>query len=146
MRIVLDTNVLVRTNARAIGPAHELLLEILAGDHVILLSPFLAEEVKRVLGYPRVRALWKLTDSDIWEHMKLLGANAELVYPLGVAPSIAAEPEDDAVIHTAVTGGAEVLCTLDRHFYSERVLDYCKRKGIEVMDDVALLQMLRFAR
>ncbi len=34
MRIVLDTNVLVRSNIKVQGPARELFLKIVYGDHV----------------------------------------------------------------------------------------------------------------
>ena len=49
MRIVLDTNILVRANAKAKGPAREL-LQLIAGspDHTLLLSPFLLQELERV--------------------------------------------------------------------------------------------------
>jgi hypothetical protein len=45
MRIVLDTNILIRANARARGPARER-LQLIAGswDHTLLLSPFLLQE------------------------------------------------------------------------------------------------------
>jgi predicted nucleic acid-binding protein len=49
MRFVLDTNILVRANAKAKGPARELLqLIVESHDHVLLLSPFLLEELERV--------------------------------------------------------------------------------------------------
>jgi predicted nucleic acid-binding protein len=49
MRIVLDTNILVRANAKARGPARELLLLIVdSPEHTLLLSPFLLEELERV--------------------------------------------------------------------------------------------------
>jgi hypothetical protein len=42
-----------------------------------------------------------------------------------------------------VLGGANVLCTLDRHFRDPQVLQYCAEHGIEVMSDIELLQRLR---
>jgi hypothetical protein len=49
MRIVLDTNILVRANAKVRGPARELLQLIVGSpDHVLLLSPFLQQELERV--------------------------------------------------------------------------------------------------
>ena len=56
MRIVLDTNILVRANAKARGPAREL-LEIIANspNHTVLLSPFLLDELERGFSYERVR-------------------------------------------------------------------------------------------
>jgi predicted nucleic acid-binding protein len=61
MRIVLDTNILVRANAKAKGPARELLLLIVnSAEHTLLLSPFLLEELERVFSYERVRLVSKL--------------------------------------------------------------------------------------
>ena len=52
MRIVLDTAILVRATAKAIGPARLLLERIAAGGHELFMSPFLLEETERVLNYP----------------------------------------------------------------------------------------------
>jgi hypothetical protein len=41
-----------------------------------------------------------------------------------------------------VAGDVDVLCTPDRHFYTPNVLEFCKGKGIRVMDDVLLLREL----
>ena len=143
MRIVLDTNVLVRANAKALGPAHELIRAIIDGPSVLILLPFLISEVERVLFYPRVRSLWQLSDSGIREHLDLLKANAELIYPTQTERTVVVDPQDDAVIHTATAGRADVICTLDRHFYAEGVTSYCRQRGIRVLDDVALLDELR---
>ncbi|MGA9625013.1 MAG: hypothetical protein WBL65_17660 [Bryobacteraceae bacterium] len=52
MRIVPDTNILVRANAKAKGPARELLPVIVnSPEHVLLVSPFLLMELERVLSY-----------------------------------------------------------------------------------------------
>jgi hypothetical protein len=45
---------------------------------------------------------------------------------VSLAPSIVPSDEDDApVVHTAVVGQAEILCTLNRDFYDTSVLEYC---------------------
>ena len=73
MRIVRDTNILVRANAKARGPARELLQLIVGSpDHVLLLSPFLQQELERVFSYERVRASSKLTDGEIVEYLSYL--------------------------------------------------------------------------
>ena len=53
MRIVLHTNILVRANIKAPGPAREILLKIAYGKDVLITSPFLLREVERSLAYPR---------------------------------------------------------------------------------------------
>jgi putative PIN family toxin of toxin-antitoxin system len=149
MRIVLDTNILVRANAKARGPARELLQLIIASpEHTLLLSPFLLQELERVFSYERVRKLSKLTDEEIAEYLSYLQAKdvAEVVFP-GPAPRVVpADPDDDPVVHTAVVGRADVLCTLNRHFFGSQVRNYCRERGVLVSNDLDLLALLRSAR
>jgi putative PIN family toxin of toxin-antitoxin system len=117
MRIVLDTNILVRANAKARGPAREL-VQLITGspEHTLLLSPFLLQELERVFSYERVRAMSKLTEEEIAQYLSYLRAKdvSEVVFP-GAAPRvIASDPDDDPVVHTAVVGRADALCTLNR--------------------------------
>lgn len=53
------------------------------------------------------------------------------------------DPDDDIVIATAISGNAEVICTRDRHFYSLTVQAACATFGIQIMNEVELLTMLR---
>ncbi len=146
MRIVLDTNILVRANAKAKGPARELLLLIVnSPEHVLLLSPFLLRELERVFEYGRVRTTTKLTDEEVAEYLSYIRAGdvSEMVFP-GPAPRIVpSDVDDDPVVHTAVVGQAEILCTLNHHFYHASVLEYCKQRGVLVGGDVAILDLLR---
>lgn len=146
MRIVLDTNILVRANAKARGPARELLQLIVASPHHrLLLSPFLLQELERVFSYERVRRAAKLTDDEIAEYLSYLRAKevGELIFP-GPAPRVVpADPDDDAVVHTAVVGQSDVLCTLNRDFFDSTVRDYCRKRGIIIASDLDLLALLR---
>src|SRR5579859_5537696 len=149
MRIVLDTNILVRANTKARGPARELLQLIVASpDHVLLLSPFLLQELERVFSYERVRVSSKLTDEEVAEYLSYLQAKSvsEVVFP-GPAPRVVpSDPDDDPVVHTAVIGRADVLCTLNRDFYNPSVRDYCRKRGVLISNDVDLLRLLRGGR
>jgi putative PIN family toxin of toxin-antitoxin system len=146
MRIVLDTNILVRANAKARGPARQLLLLIVnSPDHTLLLSPFLLEELERVFSYERVRVVSKLTDEEVAEYLSYLRSKdiTEFVFP-GPAPRVVpADPDDDPVVHTAVIGRADALCTLNRHFFSSKVRDYCRERGVVIVNDLDLLDILR---
>jgi putative PIN family toxin of toxin-antitoxin system len=146
MRIVLDTNILVRANAKARGPARELLQLIVASpDHVLLLSPFLLQELERVFSYERVRVSSRLTDEEVAEYLSYLRAKdiSKIVFP-GPAPRVVpSDPDDDPVVHTAVIGRADALCTLNRDFYNPLVLDYCRERGVLIATDVDILGLLR---
>jgi len=143
MRVTPDTGILVRMNVRATGPARRLLDVILDGPHELVLSEFLLKETARVLRYPRMQAVYKLTENDISEHIELLRARSDLVDPVVHAPVVLADPNDDPVVYTAVAGGADVLCAMDRDFYSPQVISFCRGSGIEIMNDVELLKKLR---
>ena len=67
MRIVLDTNILVRANPKvsAQGLARDLLLTTVSGPHVLILSSPILIEVQRVLTYSHVQARWPLRQEAI---------------------------------------------------------------------------------
>jgi predicted nucleic acid-binding protein len=123
------------------------LLQLIVGSpkHVLLLSPFLLQELERVFAYERVRASSKLTDPEIAEYLGYLTSTevSELVFP-GRAPRVVPnDPDDDPVVHTAVVGRADVLCTLNRDFYHPAVRDYCRERGVLIANDVEVLGLVR---
>lgn len=140
MTIVLDTNILVRANIKARGPARDLLLQIAYGDHVLIMSPFLLREVERALAYPRIQKLWRLSSQDIQEHVQFLIRISELVHPIIEASIVLKDPNDDPVVYTAVYGRADALCTRVRHFYEPEVVAFCRQRGVSILTDVELLQ------
>jgi putative PIN family toxin of toxin-antitoxin system len=146
MRVVLDTNILVRAHTNARGPARELLLNVIgASEHTLVLSPFVLQELERVFGYDRVRNATRLTEDEIVEYLRYLRSKdvSEIVFP-GPAPRVVPDDEeDDPIVHTAVMGRADVLYTLNRHFHAPPVVEYCKQRGILLASDVELLQALR---
>ena len=143
MRIVLDTNVLVRANIKVRGPARELLLKIAYSEHVLITSPFLLREVERALAYPRLQKLWRLTLQDIQEHVQFLVKISEVVHPSFETPVVLKDRDDDPVVYTAIDGKADVLCTLDRDFNEPEVVAFCRKRGVSILDAVELLQKLK---
>ncbi len=65
MRVLLDVNILVRANERSHGPARTLLLELVRRREIVLTSTDLLIELGRVLRYPRVQALFALSDEQV---------------------------------------------------------------------------------
>jgi putative PIN family toxin of toxin-antitoxin system len=118
MRVVLDTNVLVRATKSAAGPARKLLANLSSAPHAIVTSSGLLAELMRVLEYPRLRAQHRLSRMEIEAFIGELFRIAEVVplQPGKIGTTVPADPEDDLVIRTAVEGKADVICTLDHHF------------------------------
>jgi putative PIN family toxin of toxin-antitoxin system len=143
MRAVLDTNILARAAASPSGPAGEL-FERIAADHVLLISSELLAELSEVLGYDWVRRISQRSALDIEEFVGSVEGGSVLVpLPNPVPRVVPGDPDDDFVVATAVTGRAEVICTLDRHLYQPEVREYCREWMIEIMGDAELLARLR---
>jgi predicted nucleic acid-binding protein len=104
----------------------------------------LLSELTRVLGYPRLRAIHGLADAAILQYLRDVESDA-FVVPL-IAPDVTAvqtDPDDNAVIATAIAGQAQVICTRDRHFRTQNVVDFCYQHGIGIVNEIELLNELR---
>ncbi len=145
MRIVLDSNVLARAARPVLGPAREVLIRSTEDPHVLVLSAFMISELRRVLGYKRVREMHGLDDEGIERFvLKIESAASIVVLPATAQEAIVVhDPQDDPIVHTAVAGAANVLCTRDRHLRDRAVTEYCRIHGVEVLDDLELLRRLR---
>lgn len=143
MIVTLDSSILVRANQRSHGPARRL-IDVLSAHpgHVIALSPFILAEVGKVLSYPRMQTLFSLSSEEIHGHVDFLRSISRVVEPRIGRPVVLLDPNDDAVLYTAVTAGADVLCVRDRHFYDAQVLAFCSREDILVMNELSLLELL----
>jgi putative PIN family toxin of toxin-antitoxin system len=146
MRVLLDTNVLVRATGNASGPGREVFLRLLDPHHQLIGSAFLFDELRRVLNYPRVQALHGLAVDEAERHVRNIAAIAETIdLPGPIASTVPHDPDDDPIVATAIYGRADVLCTLDRHLHRPEVVSYCAQYNIRVLDDLALLEELRSA-
>src|SRR5262249_53286462 len=107
-------------------------------------SQQLANELARVLCYPRVRAIHKLTDSEIDQFVADIKVIAEIVVLANEAPPVVpADPDDDYVVQTAAFGLAESICTRAQELIQAAVIAYCSERGIRVMNELELLTLLR---
>ena len=143
MIVTFDSSILVRATKRSNGPARRV-IDTLAihPDHVIALSTFILGEVGKVLSYPRMQELFGLSSDEIHLHVDFLRSISRIVEPQTGLPVVLLDPNDDAILYTAVAAGANVLCVKDRHFYDPHVIAFCAREDIRVMDELALLQLL----
>lgn len=145
MRVLIDTNVLVRACCRPAGPAHKLTNLLSASPrHRLVTSPFILTELVRVLYYPRLHVHHRLEPEDIRVFVEELQRLADVIDSSLSMPGISMsnDPDDNPILQAAVVGKVDVICTLDRHFFHPDVLHVCALRQIEVMDDVALLKAL----
>lgn len=142
MRVTLDSAIVVRVNVSRAGPAYRLFQLLRDQGHTIVLSQYILSEVRDVLATTRMQKRFRATVAEIEWQMAELRASAAMVALASGPPVILSDPKDDPVLYTAVAGNADVLCTLDRHFFAPEVLSFCAERGIRVMTDVDLLREL----
>ena len=142
MRVVLDTNILVRAAGNQQGLAGRLLQEIVSGSHVLVSSLYILSEIARVLAYPRLQARWQLSAEMVTEFVSRLGDIAEIVVTTTPDRVVIADPDDDPIVQTAVLGRVDVLCTRDAHVLETAVVKYCAGHGIKVTNDIELYHTL----
>lgn len=143
MRVLLDTNVLVRATGSSKGPAREVFLQLLTPPHVIVVSNFLLDELRRVLNYPRVQRIHGLTAEESENYVRDVESVAELVDVPASLFQVRHDPDDDPIISTAVYGRVDALCTLDRHLRRPDVVSFCAQFNVRVLTDVELLAELQ---
>jgi len=84
-----------------------------------------------------------MTDGDIWRYIHLLESIGDLVNLAEGPPIVLKDPNDDPIVYTALVAHADILCTVDKHFYEPNVLSFCARYKIRLMTDIELLHFLR---
>ena len=142
MRIMCDTNVLVRTVLSPGGAAAEL-LRLIARDHALVVSRPVLGEVYDVLRRSRIRSIHRLGDPRIRRVVSSLYKLGSFVPLPSTLPAVVPlDPKDDPIVMTAIAGKADVLCTLDRHLHDPAVTALCAGHGVRVLRDAELLAEL----
>lgn len=145
MRVVLDTNVLVRAVSSPHGPAGELFdCLFLFPGHLLITSGELLVELSRTLAYERVKKLHGLDYEAMSRFVDMVESGSFVVsIPESIPRVVPADADDDVVIATAVAGAAEVICTRNKHLRHSDVFAYCAARSIRILDDLELLAELR---
>ena len=144
MIITLDTNVLVRAAGSPKGPAGAVLELIRTRpEHVLVLSTSILDEVEDVLRRPRLTAVLGLTIKDSEEFLLALQGMSRLVEPEEGPSVVLNDPDDDAILYTAIGGAAGILCSLDRHLLAPDVRRFAAERSLQIMTDIDLLEHLR---
>lgn len=124
--------------------ARDLLLRLIESDHVLLISDEMLYELAKVLRYPRMLALHGLSEGRIYDYIGFLRRTTEVIRPNPLLVTPVRDINDTVVMQTAIIGEADVLCTRDQDFFEPPAEPFLRRAGIAVLDDIALMQRLRF--
>lgn len=114
IRAVLDTNQYVSMAITPGGTADRLVAAWREGRFVLLTSPPILEEIVRVLAYPRLRNLIRLTPAEVDDLLETLFVDAELTPGTLTVHAVTRDPSDNMFLACAVEGHANYVVTGDR--------------------------------
>jgi putative PIN family toxin of toxin-antitoxin system len=150
VKIVPDTTILVRATERSHGLARELLMNIVAGEHTLLLSNEMLHELARVMRYPRLREFYGLTEDLVFDYVTFLRQSSEIVT---LDPAMSApirDVNDIIVMQTAIISTTSRGCIVyapERAFLLARMVElFPAQKPLKPCEHVGLSDRLRQIR
>ena len=129
LRVVLDTNVFVSCLLSKTGLPAKILDAWRAGQYLLITSPPIVAEIKRVLETPRISKKYFITSGDI-EHLIILLEKDALIVPgyTDVKNAVPDDPSDEMFLACAMDAAADCIVSGDHH-----LLDISEYKGIPII-------------
>jgi len=135
--VVLDANVLASMAlARSGGVLATILEAWLGGQFIAIVSDHILAELRLTLANPYFRG--RLTSRDAEMYLASVQTAARHVSISAQVSGVATHPEDDLVLATAISAGAEYLVTGDRRFLA-RVPQY---RGVRLVSPSEFVSIL----
>jgi uncharacterized protein len=116
-RAVLDTNTWVSGLGWG-GPPGEVVEAALAGRFEVVTSPALLDELRRVLAYPKLAAIFGGAD----EIVELIALASHVVRPT-MTRDLVRDPDDNRVLEAAIAAGADVIVTGDTDLLDLQIIE-----------------------
>lgn len=127
-RVVIDTNVLISGIIQHSGFPFRIVKLWESASLVLITSVATIREAERVLNYPKIKRVYRLTDDDIKRVVSNLAMYSVFVDPLSKVDVIREDPEDNNILATAVDGKADYIISGDTH-----LLHLKNYKGIDIV-------------
>ena len=138
LKVVLDTNVFVSSLLSRAGSPAMIIDRWRAGQFLLITSPPIISEIKRVVEASDIRKKYGLTD-DLIERLILLLEKDSIVVPgpSAVAGAIPKDPTDEMFLAAALDAKADLIVSGDRH-----LLDLGEYKQIPILTVRQFLEFL----
>ena len=133
LRVVIDTNVLVSAIISD-GKPRALLQKGLDRQFSIVISDQLLDELFTVLNRPKL----KTSKDEIDKIMLAMKKSAEVVKVRSKFKAVNNDPKDDAIVHAACDGQADMIVSGDGH-----LLDLESFRGIKIVSVREMLELLK---
>lgn len=137
LRAVVDTNTLVSGLISPLGAPARIVHHWQQGDFLLLTSPVLLDELRRVLEYPRIADRLGWSSAERRRFLDHLTTLALLTPGTLRLPGATRDPQDDPVVACAVEGGADCIVSGDDDLLALRVY-----QGVRIVTPREFLALL----
>jgi putative PIN family toxin of toxin-antitoxin system len=144
MRTVVDTNVSVSAFLNPRGLPCQLITALQQGRFTLVTSEPMLSELADVLTRPRLVNRHRRTGEQVAVFVEALRQSAEIVPLLGEV-HVCRDPDDDAVLETALLGDAAYVVSGDQDTQAREVVEYLAASGIRVLTVREFLALLETA-
>lgn len=142
IRAVVDTNVWVSALLNPAGHPARVLDAVCRGLFVAILPDVVLNEIRDVLGRPRIQRRLAVTAAEADEFTRLLAERGEFVATRGELLGCR-DPKDDALLEAALGSRADVIVTRDDELKRDPdLIARMSASGIAVVSVSAFLRLL----
>ncbi len=135
-KVVIDTNVFISSLLSRKGAPYQLMAMWRNGRFSLITSPYLVNELTRVLTYPRIAKRLHITGAKTTTIIQYLLANAEMTSGNLELPGVTRDPKDDAVVACAQEGHADYIVSGD-----DDLLVLGEFQGIEMITPASFIEL-----
>ncbi len=136
-KVVLDANQYVSAALIAGSNSWKALDAARRGIIQLLVSPAIAEEVRRVFNYPKIFRRHGLSPEQIDRYLQDIWDCAVFVFPTETLCEVKLDDSDNRYLECAVAGGADCIVSGDRHLLTVKEF-----QGILILDAAGFLARL----
>lgn len=131
IKVVIDTNVFISAFVFG-GNALEIIRLFLRGNIEVYISPFILEEVTRIL---KEKFLWE--EPKIEKLLQLIGPKAKEVYPKVKVSIIKNRDDDNRILECALEGKVDYIVSGDK----QHILPLKELEGIKIVSVSEFLEI-----
>lgn len=139
LRVVVDTNVLIRGLLSDRGSATEVVNRWLADEFALLASEQTLSECERILDHPKLQEHLSLDINPTNELMGMLRDQTHKVEaPVPAMTRVVRNPFDELILTTGVAGNADYLVTEE-----DELLALGEREGVKIVTPERFIRILK---
>jgi putative PIN family toxin of toxin-antitoxin system len=138
MRLVLDTNVLISAFLSPAGHPGQILQAWRQQQLELVVSQTLLHEYAEAIGYEKIRKRLGFSQAHIEEIVHSLKNSSVFIEDIYTGLTITADPDDNMLFSTALSGQAEFIISGDGKVQAVKVY-----QGIRVLSPAVFLSLLK---